>query len=114
MSNGADDSVSSLHTLEPVAPPSEGCIGPDKDTKVGDEVADLNKSDHELMPPPPAPSTDAAVTALDAAVALHKLVKPLEAMRPSKYANVDVVDLFPEFRANKVSVCVEPDDVMKR
>lgn len=33
-----------------------------------------------------------------------KLETPLAAMLPSKYANVDVTELFPDFRPDKVSI----------
>ena len=51
-------------------------------------------------PPPPPP----CVTTVDTTSPLStsKLHTPLAAMRPSKYANVDVVELFPDFRADKV------------
>lgn len=36
---------------------------------------------------------------------LRRLDTPLAAMLPSKYANVDVTELFPDFRPDKVSGC---------
>ncbi|XP_045771429.1 transcription initiation factor TFIID subunit 1 isoform X2 [Maniola jurtina] len=53
------------------------------------------EGDGELMPPPstvPKPKTDRP----------KKLDTPLAAMLPSKYANVDVTELFPDFRPDKV------------
>ncbi|KAJ9586078.1 hypothetical protein L9F63_020275 [Diploptera punctata] len=47
------------------------------------------KSDTQLMPPPPLPGET-------------QTGKPLAAMLPSKYANVDVTELFPDFRVDKV------------
>lgn len=67
-------------------------------------------NDTELMPPPSLPlrsqiSTDSTKSdnASDEAKALDKrLETPLAAMLPSKYANVDVRELFPDFRPDKV------------
>lgn len=71
-------------------------------------------NDKELMPPPSVPlktqtSTDStkgdatdAQLAAEAARLEKKLETPLAAMLPSKYANVDVRDLFPDFRPDKV------------
>ncbi|XP_045448768.1 transcription initiation factor TFIID subunit 1 [Melitaea cinxia] len=53
------------------------------------------EGDGGLMPPPstvPKPKTDKP----------KKLETPLAAMLPSKYANVDVTELFPDFRPDKV------------
>jgi transcription initiation factor TFIID subunit 1 len=50
-------------------------------------------SDHRLMPPPPPPHHSASNKRLDT---------PLAAMLPSKYANIDVTQLFPDFRVDKV------------
>jgi transcription initiation factor TFIID subunit 1 len=75
--------------------------------------------DKDLMPPPPldaAPSvkqddgaststetTPAAVNGTcDKKSSADKKLTPLGAMLPSKYANVDVTDLFPDFRQDKV------------
>lgn len=53
------------------------------------------------MPPPPAPLDDAdAREKLE--VQKRKLETPLAAMLPSKYADVDVTELFPDFRPDKV------------
>ncbi|XP_067618163.1 transcription initiation factor TFIID subunit 1 isoform X3 [Eurosta solidaginis] len=88
-------------------------------TKV--EAGGLTKDDKELMPPPLAPirrlstsgnSADAATktngpdtatsdTKQDKPVE-RKLDTPLADMLPSKYANVDVRELFPDFRPDKV------------
>lgn len=67
-------------------------------------------NDKELMPPPSIPlktqtstesnkseSSESAESKAD-----KKLETPLAAMLPSKYANVDVRDLFPDFRPDKV------------
>ena len=53
--------------------------------------------DSVLMPPPPTPFYK-----LSYADAKKKLETPLAAMLPSKYANIDVRELFPDFRADKV------------
>lgn len=75
------------------------------ESEFGDGV--MSKLEAALMPPPPPPplSTTAPVSVApqqnDTASKPHA---PLAAMRPSKYANVDVVDLFPGFRTDKVSL----------
>ncbi|XP_071554239.1 transcription initiation factor TFIID subunit 1 [Temnothorax nylanderi] len=81
------------------------------DKKVDKENADydaddeevISKSDTQLMPPPPIPEEKEALTAEEAEAARQrKLETPLASMLPSKYANIDVTELFPDFRANKV------------
>ncbi|KAG8039641.1 hypothetical protein G9C98_000370 [Cotesia typhae] len=64
----------------------------------------VNKLDKKLMPPPPAPSEEKENLTPDEveAVRQRKLETPLASMLPSKYANVDVTELFPDFRPNKV------------
>lgn len=55
------------------------------------------------MPPPPIPEEKEILTAEEAEAAhQRKLETPLASMLPSKYANTDVTQLFPDFRANKV------------
>ncbi|CAH1981121.1 unnamed protein product [Acanthoscelides obtectus] len=61
--------------------------------------------DGELMPPPPIPSTVNPKEnggAHGDEIERKKLETPLAAMLPSKYANVDVTELFPDFRHGKV------------
>lgn len=68
-----------------------------------DDEEPVNKSDTQLMPPPPLPDEKEILTPEEAeAVRKRKLETPLASMLPSKYANVDVTELFPDFRANKV------------
>ncbi|XP_076280408.1 TATA-box binding protein associated factor 1 isoform X2 [Lasioglossum baleicum] len=68
-----------------------------------DDEEVVNKSDTQLMPPPPVPEEKEVLTAEEAEAARQrKLETPLASMLPSKYANVDVAELFPDFRANKV------------
>ncbi|XP_043261805.1 transcription initiation factor TFIID subunit 1 isoform X2 [Colletes gigas] len=68
-----------------------------------DDEEVINKSDTQLMPPPPVPEEKEVLTAEEAEAARQrKLETPLASMLPSKYANVDVTELFPDFRANKV------------
>lgn len=83
----------------------------DFDKKADKENADydaddeevVSKSDKQLMPPPPVPEEKEILTEEEAeAVRQRKLETPLAAMLPSKYANTDVTELFPDFRANKV------------
>lgn len=60
------------------------------------------------MPPPPAPisaentSAQANGSTTDDGDNKKKLETPLAAMLPSKYADVDVTELFPDFRHGKV------------
>ncbi|XP_023310146.1 transcription initiation factor TFIID subunit 1 isoform X2 [Anoplophora glabripennis] len=63
----------------------------------------VSKKDDELMPPPPPPPVSKEQkesTCED--TEKKKLETPLAAMLPSKYANVDVTELFPDFRHGKV------------
>jgi transcription initiation factor TFIID subunit 1 len=66
------------------------------------------KSDTQLMPPPPPVSgveKDTNACENEAASGegrRQKLDTPLAAMLPSKYQNVDVTDIFPDFRVDKV------------
>lgn len=54
------------------------------------------------MPPPRTPSIQSQVE-VNQDVEKRRLDTPLAAMLPSKYANVDVTELFPDFRHGKVS-----------
>ncbi|CAG9761722.1 unnamed protein product [Ceutorhynchus assimilis] len=63
------------------------------------DADDETRNDKSLMPPPPLPSTSSPENAV---VEKRKLETPLAAMLPSKYANVDVTVLFPDFRHGKV------------
>ncbi|XP_015602536.1 transcription initiation factor TFIID subunit 1 isoform X2 [Cephus cinctus] len=68
-----------------------------------DDEEVINKSDTQLMPPPPIPDEKEILTPEEAEAARQrKLETPLASMLPSKYANIDVTELFPDFRANKV------------
>ncbi|XP_072748281.1 transcription initiation factor TFIID subunit 1 isoform X2 [Anoplolepis gracilipes] len=68
-----------------------------------DDEEIVNKSDTQLMPPPPVPEEKEVLTAEEAEAARQrKLETPLASMLPSKYANIDVTELFPDFRTNKV------------
>lgn len=64
----------------------------------------INRNDNALMPPPPTPVTKEAVEPFNhfESAGKKKLATPLAAMLPSKYANVDVTELFPDFRHGKV------------
>lgn len=67
-------------------------------------------ADESLMPPPPTPTTktneqnanSSASEQENGEVNKKKLDTPLAAMLPSKYADVDVTELFPDFRHGKV------------
>lgn len=68
-----------------------------------DDEEVINKSDTQLMPPPPIPDEKEILTPEEVEAARQrKLETPLASMLPSKYANIDVTELFPDFRANKV------------
>nr|CAD7459086.1 unnamed protein product [Timema tahoe] len=62
------------------------------------------KSDTQLMPPPPQPGSDKDAESAESLAEMkkRKLETPLAAMLPSKYADVDVRELFPDFRVDKV------------
>lgn len=64
------------------------------------------KSDIQLMPPPPLPCAekDSNIYEYEASAEARrrKLDTPLAAMLPSKYQNVDVTEIFPDFRVDKV------------
>lgn len=70
------------------------------DYDADDEGTSL-KSDTQLMPPPPRPSDKDDEAAL-ADARNKKLETPLAAMLPSKYADVNVTEIFPDFRVDKV------------
>lgn len=70
----------------------------DEKTETNYDADDEGKpKDQELMPPPP-PKTEESKTAEEK----KKLETPLAAMLPSKYANVNVTELFPDFRPGQV------------
>lgn len=65
------------------------------------------KSDTQLMPPPPLPGAEKDNNSCEQEAASgegrrRKLDTPLAAMLPSKYQNIDVTELFPDFRVDKV------------
>ncbi|XP_014237505.1 transcription initiation factor TFIID subunit 1 [Trichogramma pretiosum] len=77
----------------------------DNDNKENEYDADDedHKGDSKLMPPPPVPEEKEILTAEEEeAIQKRKLETPLASMLPSKYANVDVTELFPDFRPGKV------------
>lgn len=57
--------------------------------------------DNNLMPPPPVPLIKHE-NETDAEAERRRLETPLAAMLPSKYSGVDVRELFPDFRVDKV------------
>lgn len=67
-------------------------------TELAEDEGGPYVDDSILMPPPPTPTSKAQL----AAEAKKKLETPLAAMLPSKYANIDVRELFPDFRPDKV------------
>ncbi|XP_025829249.1 transcription initiation factor TFIID subunit 1 [Agrilus planipennis] len=75
------------------------------------EISNVQEqNDSHLMPPPPIPTTEASsenvingnADSQLGSTTEKKLDTPLAAMLPSKYANVDVTELFPDFRHGKV------------
>lgn len=60
------------------------------------------------MPPPPVPinkeQKEHEVVIKTEETEKKKLETPLAAMLPSKYANIDVTELFPDFRHGKVNI----------
>ena len=67
-------------------------------TEMAEDEGGPYVDDSILMPPPPTPTSKS----MSAADAKKKLETPLAAMLPSKYANIDVRELFPDFRPDKV------------
>lgn len=67
-------------------------------TELAEDEGGPYVDDSILMPPPPTPTSKS----MSAAEAKKKLETPLAAMLPSKYANIDVRELFPDFRPDKV------------
>lgn len=80
-----------------------------EDYDAEEEDSGINKSDSELMPPPPLPRTSEAGTTTPPSDR-RRPVTPLAAMLPSKYANIDVRELFPDFRTDAVSVVFSYED----
>ncbi|XP_039293213.1 transcription initiation factor TFIID subunit 1 [Nilaparvata lugens] len=85
-------------------PPKQETDATDYDAD--DEDTNIKNEDDQLMPPPPLPPSDSkASNDKDAAKEeekRRKLETPLAAMLPSKYAGVDVREIFPDFRVDKV------------
>ncbi|XP_050517356.1 transcription initiation factor TFIID subunit 1 isoform X2 [Diabrotica virgifera virgifera] len=66
---------------------------------------DYHQKDEKLMPPPRFPISKEVKELEGTSISeaeKKKLETPLAAMLPSKYADVDVTDLFPDFRHGKV------------
>lgn len=87
--------------IEDVLPAVKLPVDPTSTQPPSDDVA---KNDQDLMPPPssvPSKSTDAPKTPTKVEDG-KKLETPLAAILPSKYANVDVRELFPDFRPDKI------------
>ncbi|XP_034951275.1 transcription initiation factor TFIID subunit 1 [Chelonus insularis] len=97
--NELADDVSEGNTVAAVKPKTEK-ENTDYDA---DDEENINKTDKQLMPPPPVPEEKENLTPEEIeAVRQRKLETPLASMLPSKYANIDVTELFPDFRPNKV------------
>ncbi|XP_058793078.1 transcription initiation factor TFIID subunit 1-like isoform X2 [Phymastichus coffea] len=87
--------------------PQQGMLNGTKSEKETDYDADDEDLDHkqdkDLMPPPPVPEEKEVLTAEEEEAAIkRRLETPLASMLPSKYADVDVTELFPDFRPGKV------------
>ncbi|KAL3284682.1 hypothetical protein HHI36_018831 [Cryptolaemus montrouzieri] len=74
----------------------------DTDYSVQSKDSIKHGKDDFLMPPPPAPFDSEASESANSEADKKKLDTPLAAMLPSKYADVDVTELFPDFRHGKV------------
>ena len=75
----------------------------DKETENSKPAAEEKKDDGKLMPPPSViPAKPKAET--ESTSPSKPEYKPLAGMLPEKYKDVDVKELFPEFRHNKVRV----------
>ncbi|KAJ8667283.1 hypothetical protein QAD02_008945 [Eretmocerus hayati] len=85
---------------EPVKTP----IKSERETEYDADDEDVeHRIDGQLMPPPPVPEEKEALTPEEAEAARRrKLETPLASMLPSKYANVSVTEIFPDFRPGKV------------
>ena len=97
--------------LWPLFPLTGRCSSPDYDAEDGDDQA----RDARLMPPPPPAVTGTGTGTTPAAPSPSQKEKeskepprrkqlntPLGAMLPEKYAGVEITDLFPDFREDKV------------
>uniref|UniRef100_A0A146L8G5 Transcription initiation factor TFIID subunit 1 n=5 Tax=Lygus hesperus TaxID=30085 RepID=A0A146L8G5_LYGHE len=84
---------------EPLRVPGQPKDGSTSDYDADDEGTGVT-NDADLMPPPPP--KDETKTEPGADDNKPKLNTPLAAMLPSKYANVDVREIFPDFRVDKV------------
>ncbi|KAF2894065.1 hypothetical protein ILUMI_12106 [Ignelater luminosus] len=73
----------------------------DEDYDIGSKPANTC-NDTKLMPPPPARIEFNSHSASEDEEPKRKLETPLAAMLPSKYQNIDVTELFPDFRHGKV------------
>ncbi|XP_021710567.1 transcription initiation factor TFIID subunit 1 isoform X2 [Aedes aegypti] len=108
--SGGEDDYDDIEAAIPVSKVdvkgsnSDGGRDGDDEKEDGDDTVD----DKQLMPPPSAPisGTEAKVddegNALEKPRQERKLDTPLAAMLPSKYVDVDVRELFPDFRPDKV------------
>ncbi|KAF7268302.1 hypothetical protein GWI33_018568 [Rhynchophorus ferrugineus] len=79
-------------------------IVPDSGEDYDADDEHVPRKDDELMPPPPTPNTGNNQNNSDVVDMQEKkkLDTPLAAMLPSKYADIDVTELFPDFRHGKV------------
>lgn len=74
------------------------------------DIGERPSNDKQLMPPPPpVPLKQESIevdklSGNDDGEPRKKLETPLAAMLPSKYENVDVTELFPDFRHGQVGV----------
>ncbi|XP_065085735.1 transcription initiation factor TFIID subunit 1-like isoform X2 [Ochlerotatus camptorhynchus] len=104
--SGGEDDYDDIEAAIPVSKVDVKGVHSDGGRDADDEKED-GVDDKQLMPPPSAPISGAegksdSEDALEKPKLERKLDTPLAAMLPSKYVDVDVRELFPDFRPDKV------------
>lgn len=77
------------------------------DYDADDEGSGVKPADNALMPPPPVPDekkSDKEEDEESDEARSKKHETPLASMLPSKYAGIDVTEIFPDFRVDKASI----------
>lgn len=104
-SDGVTEESSSVNS-NGVPPPDDTSKAQDSavlDYDADDEGTGTKPADNDLMPPPPVPSDKRSDGEEESEEALAKKREtPLASMLPSKYAGVNVTEIFPDFRMDKV------------
>ncbi|XP_015118344.1 transcription initiation factor TFIID subunit 1 isoform X2 [Diachasma alloeum] len=62
----------------------------------------VNKSGEQLMLPPPKPEGESSIPGEAESARQRRLETPLAPLLPSKYAGIEVTEIFPDFRPNGV------------